>query len=78
MYVPDHFRPSDADVRELLAHLDAADLITATDDGLLATFLPLIHEAARIACAGGALTARKWATSRARTPVENSRSARPW
>ena len=44
MYVPDHFRPTDADVRELLAHLDAADLITATEDGLLATFLPLIHE----------------------------------
>jgi transcriptional regulator len=44
VYVPDHFRPSDADVRELLAHLDAADLITATDGGLLATFLPLIHE----------------------------------
>jgi transcriptional regulator len=44
VYVPDHFRPTDADVRELLAHFDAADLITATDDGLLATFLPLIHE----------------------------------
>jgi transcriptional regulator len=44
VYVPDHFRPTEADVRELLANLDAADLITPTADGLLATFLPLIHE----------------------------------
>jgi transcriptional regulator len=44
VYVPDHFRPSDADVRALLDHLDAADLITPTEDGLLATFLPLIYE----------------------------------
>jgi len=44
VYVPDHFRPTDDDVRELLVNLDAADLITPTDDGLLATFLPLIHE----------------------------------
>jgi transcriptional regulator len=46
MYVPDHFRPTDDDVRQLLANLDAADLITPTDDGLLATFLPFIHEPA--------------------------------
>ena len=46
MYVPDHFRPSDEEVATLLANLDAADLITATDAGLLATFLPLIHEPA--------------------------------
>ncbi|HEY7132374.1 MAG TPA: FMN-binding negative transcriptional regulator [Candidatus Limnocylindrales bacterium] len=45
MYVPDHFRPTEGDVRELLANLDAADLITPTADGLLATFLPLIFEA---------------------------------
>ena len=44
MYVPDHFRPTDADVRALLDHLDAADLITPTADGLLATFLPLLFE----------------------------------
>ena len=44
MYVPDHFRPTDDDVRELLGHLDAADLITPTANGLLATFLPLILE----------------------------------
>lgn len=46
MYVPDHFRPTDDDVATLLANLDAADLITPTADGLLATFLPLIHEPA--------------------------------
>jgi len=54
VYVPDHFRPTDADVRELLAHLDAADLITATEDGLLATFLPLIHEPAGASAEAGA------------------------
>ncbi len=44
MYIPDHFRPNDADVDELLRHLGAADLITTTSEGLLATMLPLIHE----------------------------------
>lgn len=46
MYIPDHFRPTDEDIVELLANLAAADLISATDEGLLATFLPLIHEPA--------------------------------
>ena len=46
MYIPDHFRPTDEDVAALLANLGAADLISATDEGLLATFLPLIHEPA--------------------------------
>lgn len=46
MYVPDHFRPTDDEVRELLAKMDAADLITSTAEGLLATFLPLIYEPA--------------------------------
>ena len=44
MYIPDHFRPTDDDVGELLAHIGAADLITATADGLLATMLPLTFE----------------------------------
>ena len=44
MYIPDHFRPTADEVGELLANLDAAELVTATDEGLLATFLPLIHE----------------------------------
>ena len=46
MYIPDHFRPTDEDVAELLANLGAADLVSATGEGLLATFLPLIHEPA--------------------------------
>jgi transcriptional regulator len=44
VYVPDHSRPTDDDVRTLLANLGAAELITATADGLLATYLPLLHE----------------------------------
>jgi transcriptional regulator len=42
MYVPAHFKPTDDEVRELLRHHGAADLITSTDEGLLATMLPLI------------------------------------
>jgi transcriptional regulator len=45
MYIPDYFRPTDADVAELFAHIGAAELVTATADGLLATMLPLIHQA---------------------------------
>jgi transcriptional regulator len=44
VYVPDHFRAPDEDVRALLEHLDAADLISPSADGLLATFLPLLYE----------------------------------
>ncbi len=44
MYIPDYFRPTDDDVLELLANIGAADLVTATADGLLATMLPLIHQ----------------------------------
>jgi transcriptional regulator len=44
VYIPDHFRPTDEEVAELLANIGAAELVTATADGLLATMLPLIHE----------------------------------
>lgn len=44
MYIPDHFRASDDDVRDLLANLGAAELITATGEGLLATYLPLLYD----------------------------------
>jgi transcriptional regulator len=44
VYIPDHFRPTDEDVAELLGNIGAADLVTATADGLLSTMLPLIHE----------------------------------
>lgn len=44
MYVPAHFKPDDAAVRELLGHHGAADLITSTSRGLLATLLPFVHD----------------------------------
>jgi transcriptional regulator len=44
MYVPAHFKPDDAEVLALLGSGRAANLITATNDGLLATMLPLVHE----------------------------------
>ncbi len=43
MYVPAHFAADDEDVRELLVHHGAADLVTATPDGLIATLLPFIY-----------------------------------
>ena len=53
MYVPAHFVPDEATVRDLLDHHGAADLVTATASGLLATFLPFVHD--RSAGAHGAL-----------------------
>ena len=44
MYIPAHFRADDAAVRELLTNHGAADLITSTAGGLLATMLPFIYE----------------------------------
>lgn len=44
MYVPAHFAADENAVRELLDNLGAADLITVTDQGMLATFLPFIHD----------------------------------
>ncbi len=44
VYVPAHFRPDDADVRELLANHGAADLITSTSRGLMATMLPFVYD----------------------------------
>ena len=55
MYVPDHFRPSDDEVAQLLAGIGAGELITATAEGLLATLLPLIWEPAADPAADGAL-----------------------
>jgi transcriptional regulator len=45
MYVPQHFAADDAVVQDLLTNHGAANLITSTADGLLATFLPLIYDA---------------------------------
>jgi transcriptional regulator len=44
MYIPAHFMIHDAEVHELLANHGAADLITLTDDGLLATMLPFAYQ----------------------------------
>lgn len=44
MYVPAPFAADDAAVHDLLAHHGAADLVTATPRGLLATHLPFLYE----------------------------------
>jgi transcriptional regulator len=44
MYVPAHFAPDDASVHDLLARHGAADLVTATAQGLLATLVPFVYE----------------------------------
>jgi len=47
VYVPAHFAADRDVVAGLLANLGAADLITVTDDGMRATFLPLLFDPAR-------------------------------
>ncbi len=46
MYIPAHFAAGDAAVRDLLTRHGAADLITLTADGLLATMLPFAYDPA--------------------------------
>jgi len=46
VYVPAHFAADDAAVHELLTHHGAADLVTATPVGLLATLLPFVYDPA--------------------------------
>ena len=43
MYIPSHFTPHAALVEELLGNHGAADLVTVTEQGLVATMLPLIY-----------------------------------
>jgi transcriptional regulator len=43
MYVPAHFAVDEAAVNELLAQHGAADLVTVTDEGLVATMLPFAY-----------------------------------
>ena len=45
MYIPEHFAAGDAAVRELLINHGAADLITTTTSGMLATLLPFVYDA---------------------------------
>jgi transcriptional regulator len=44
MYIPAHFAASPDDVRELLSSHPAAELITSTDAGLLASTLPMVFD----------------------------------
>ncbi len=44
MYLPKHFAADDAQTRDLLEGVRAADLISATSEGMWSTFLPLIYE----------------------------------
>ena len=46
MYIPAHFAAGDAEVGDLLTHHGAADLVTATPQGLLATMLPFVFDPA--------------------------------
>ncbi|MFA1551449.1 FMN-binding negative transcriptional regulator [Actinomadura chokoriensis] len=46
MYIPAHFSAGDPGVTELLAGCDAADLVTVTPRGLVATFLPVLYDPA--------------------------------
>jgi transcriptional regulator len=50
MYIPAHFAAGDAAVDDLLAHHGAADLVTLTEDGLLATMLPFAYDRSAGAC----------------------------
>lgn len=47
MYVPAHFAADQEIVVEFLTNLGAADLITVTDNGMDATFLPLLFDPSR-------------------------------
>ena len=42
MYIPAHFSPDEALVDELLRNHGAADLVTVTSQGLVATMLPFV------------------------------------
>jgi transcriptional regulator len=52
MYVPAHFDPDDEAVHELLANHGAAELVTATPDGVVATMLPFVYDRERGALLG--------------------------
>ncbi len=42
MYTPKHYAVEPGEAAAFLARVDAADLVTLTEDGLVATFLPLL------------------------------------
>ncbi len=53
MYIPAHFAPDAALVDELLRNHGAADLVTVTEQGLVATMLPFIYVPPGEASTGG-------------------------
>ena len=53
MYIPAHFAPDAALVDELLHNHGAADLVTVTEQGLVATMLPFIYVPPGEASTGG-------------------------
>ena len=55
MYIPAHFAPDEALVDELLRNHGAADLVTVTEQGLVATMLPFIYVPPKDPAAGGPL-----------------------
>ncbi|WP_306796357.1 FMN-binding negative transcriptional regulator [Nocardia sp. XZ_19_369] len=44
MYIPGHFAADDQAVHDLLTQHGAADLITVTQDGMVATMLPFVYD----------------------------------
>jgi transcriptional regulator len=52
MYTPAHFAVDDEQAVEFLSSIEAADLVTMTEDGLVATFLPLVFAPERNALLG--------------------------
>lgn len=45
MYIPDYFRPADADIQAFLRDIGAVHLVTSTAKSLLATLLPMAYDA---------------------------------
>ena len=45
MYIPAYFAADEQAVDDLLTHHGAADLITATPEGVVATMLPFVYDA---------------------------------
>ncbi len=45
MYTPAHFAVDDDAARQFVAEIATGDLVTLTEDGMIATFLPLLHDA---------------------------------
>jgi transcriptional regulator len=47
VYTPSHFAVDEEDAAAFLAGIRAADLVTMTEDGLVATFMPLLYDPSR-------------------------------